>query len=276
MFGVDIGFAYDRRGHPTGAVDVRVHRRASGAIGPVAKISALPSPAPKSSTNRGDDDAIGLGARIANPHCTLGTLGLVVFDANTDQPLIMSSSHVLGPPTTSSGAAIDLIPAGTATPRTIATFSRAVNDVRGDAAVAAPAQGVRLRCADHRGTVITRVAMPELGDIVEKVGAATGRTCGVVDGLGRYFLSGTAGMLGFRIVFATPNDSSDISQPGDSGAAWYRQADHVGVGLHVGGDQSVAHEPRQPAIACYLPFVLDVLQVNLTRTGEQRPSGQRR
>jgi hypothetical protein len=276
VFGVDIGFVYDRRGQMTGVVDVRVHRRASGAIGPVAKISALLSPARKLSMNRGDGDTIGPGARIANVHCTLGTLGLVVFDANTNQPLIMSSSHVFGSPTTSSGAAIHLVPAGTATPRAIATFSRAVNDVTGDAAVAEPAQGVTLRCADQRGTVVMRAAMPELGDIVEKVGAATGRTAGVVDGLGRYFLSGTDGMLGFRIVLAAPNDSGDISQPGDSGAAWYRPADHVGVGLHVGGDQSVAHESRQPAIACYLPLVLEALCVNLTRTDERLPNGQRR
>jgi hypothetical protein len=209
-------------------------------------------------------DAIKPGVRIANPHCTFGTLGLVVFDVVTKRPLIMSSSHVLGD-ARSRATAVHLIPAGTARPRQIATFSRGVNDVAGDAAVAEPTAGVDIEGSHATDTAITRAAMPQLGDIVEKVGAATGRTCGVVDGLGRYFFSGdTAGMLGFRIVRAVPDRARAIAQPGDSGAVWYRQADQVGVGLHVGGDRSFTDESSQPAIACYLPLVLDALAVSLT------------
>ena len=264
IVGVDVGFVYDSLGRVTGAIDVRVHRRGARSIGPVAMIASMTPASSRDTMRAAHSDAIRPGVRIANPHCTFGTLGLIVFDTMTKRPLIMSSSHVLGD-AQSTKADVNLIPAGTARPRQIATFSRGVNDVRGDAAVAELIDLGNIDRAPTTGTMIARAAMPQLGDIVEKVGAATGRTYGVVDGLGHYFFSGdSAGMLGFRIVSAMPNGARAIAQPGDSGAAWYRQADQVGVGLHVGGDRSFTDESSQPAIACYLSLVLDALAVSLT------------
>ena len=272
VVGVDVGFVYDQRGRMTGTVDVRVHRRTSKSIGPVAVGAATTEPS-RGAMNVSHSGTIGPGVRIANPRCTFGTLGLIVFDATTRRPLIMSSSHVLGYPGTSPGERVDLIPAGTAKPRPIATFSRAVNDMTGDAAVAEPIPGVEIDGVEIDGVGVARAAMPQLGDVVEKVGAATGRTCGVVDGVGRYFMaSGGHGMLGFRIVRGTPNGTRDLALPGDSGAVWYRQGDRAGVGLHVGGDQSVTDESLQPAIACYLPLVLNTLAVSLTHSSPPTPN----
>jgi hypothetical protein len=181
----------------------------------------------------------------------------------------MSSSHVLGYPGSPTTDAINLIPGGTENAHAVATFVRAVNDVTGDAAVAQPIGSPAIDGTQRGAKPVTIVeaVRPRLGDVVEKVGAATGRTCGVVDGLGRYFFAGdTNGVLGFRIVRAMPNCTGDLAQSGDSGAAWYRQADNVGVGLHLGSDQSITADSLQPAIACYLPLVLDALSVTLIPT----------
>ena len=271
VVGVDVGFVYDRHGTTTGAIDVRVHRRASGVASPVVTISSSHQPAPRSAMNRDYSSSVRPGARIANLDRSVGTLGLVVYDERTNERLIMSSAHVLGTPQSSRDELVHLVPAGTERPHALARCSRAVNSVIGDAAVAEPLAEVEIDVAQRNGTIIVHAAFPQLGDIVEKIGAATGRTCGVVDGLGHYFLSGdTDGMLGFRIVRGVPNGTRDIAQAGDSGAAWYRLEDHVGVGLHVGGDQSIEDESLQPAIACYLPVVLDALAVTLLPNDQRR------
>jgi hypothetical protein len=271
VVGVDVGFVYDRHGTMTGAIDVRVHRRASGVASPIATISSPRQPVPRSAMNRDHSSAVRPGARIANLDYTVGTFGLVVYDARTNERLIMSSAHVLGTPQGSRDELVHLVPGGTERPRALARCLRAVNSVMGDAAVAEPLAEVEIDIAQRNGTIITRAAFPQLGDIVEKIGAATGRTRGVVDGLGRYFLSGDSdGMLGFRIVRGVPNGTRDVAQPGDSGAAWYRLEDHVGVGLHVGGDQSIEDESLQPAIACYLPVVLDALAVTPVPNDQRR------
>ena len=266
IVGVDIGFVYESQGRPTGAINVRVHRRAGGSVAPLASHASDPE-SPSSEPVEANDELLRPGMRIANPRHTFGTLGLIVYDSESSTPLIMSSSHVLGYAGTPTTETISLIPAGTERPRAIATFVRAINNEFGDAAVAQPIESLLIAPAQRGAMPVTIVdaTMPKLGDVVEKVGAATGRTCGVVDGIGRYFFSGDAtGVLGFRIVRATPGCTKGLAQSGDSGAVWYRQADGVGVGLHLGSDHSISTESLQPAIACHLPLVLNALSVSLT------------
>jgi hypothetical protein len=70
-------------------------------------------------------------------------------------------------------------------------------------------------------------------------------------------------MEGFRIARGNPDEGcqEDLSARADSGSVWYRTSDNNGLGLHVGGDISVADETIRPAIACHLSKVLERLEV---------------
>jgi len=141
---------------------------------------------------------------------------------------------------------------------------RHIDNIQGDAAIAT-IQREWDRHQFRSGVLIESTDMPSIGDEVEKDGMGTGRRCGIVDGFGRYDMGGPEGpMEGFRIVRSGDGPcSQDLSQHADSGSVWYRQSDRKGLGLHVGGDMSVADENIRPAIACYLIRVLDALQVTI-------------
>jgi endonuclease G len=294
---VDIGFLYDgpRR---TEQVGVRVHM---GAVPPALwarSVRALPreidgvpivivpatyrlhecvDPLTLHADGRRTDavDPVRPGVSVSHKQVLEGTVGLIVYDAASGAPCVLSNKHILagdagkeGDVVVQPGAARAIPP----NPFRIGTLLRTLSDEYGDAAVAKlngkrsfhPAQW-------DTGVVITAARMPALGEVLVKSGVRTGVTCGRVDGVGRYFLRAresnqvVAVMDGFRIVATEDGNphNREISGPGDSGSVWYGVDDHQGVGLHVAGE--TAPEPTQEhGIACYLPCVLDRLEVTLT------------
>jgi endonuclease G, mitochondrial len=218
------------------------------------------------------------GVSVSHESTSGGTLGLVVFLKDTGRACALSNAHVLAPATaTQNGWAIQ--PGrnwgGTASKPTnlIGRLYESFSDIDGDAAIAAleTHRGIELAQLASN-TVVTSAQYARLGDRAEKIGVATGRTCGFVDGIGRYRLSDSPGTLmdGFRIVPGSSGEpcDSEVSSEGDSGAVWYRPEDAAGIGLHVGGDISIGDHRRQPAIACHLPRVLDRLNVTIGAAAE--------
>jgi hypothetical protein len=200
------------------------------------------------------------GVQVAQRNGTGGTLGLIVFDLELEEFSILSNEHVLR---VAGGHEIDqpeLAKGGTQ----VATFTRAIAHPTGDAALARLNKNRTLSAVQFGTKVVVAAAANVLiGDVVQKSGAASGLTTGVVDGIGRYRMADNEklGMDGFRIV-AKPRNR-DVSKGGDSGAVWFRKSDHKGLGLHVGGDITVANLERRPAIAAHLPAVLQALRAEI-------------
>ena len=71
-------------------------------------------------------------------------------------------------------------------------------------------------------------------------------------------------MYGFRLMPVRHGNprNEEISQAGDSGSIWYSKQDGKRVGLHIAGETN-RHPAKEHAIACYLNYVLDDLDVSL-------------
>lgn len=220
-------------------------------------------------------DPIQPGVSVSHHMLQGGTLGLIVYDRHSGAQCILSNWHVLadrpdarpGDPVVQPGAKHN----GRDPAHTIATLHRFLLDDDGDAAIAELNGKRDVHPAQWESQVrIEAVRMPRIGEIVSKSGVRTAVTSGLVDGCGRYFLRRpvgnevVVGMDGFRIVPVLDGNPQklDICGPGDSGAAWYGHDDHLGVGLHVAGTSS-SDSTKEDGIACYLPRVLDRLEVSL-------------
>ncbi len=208
------------------------------------------------------------GVNIAADGYTGGTLGLIVFD-DAGTAYVLSCAHVLAPGGHPPKCSIiqperlysDL------THNEIGTLSKSIDDRDGDAATATwdPRYRTYNRPVFLTGANVQSSGTATIGARVEKCGSTTQTTCGLVDGIGRYFLDGGAGMDGFRVV-SDPSlgaCSNDVSDYGDSGAVWYRKSDSVGLGILTAGDLSVDDPKKQPAVASNLPTVLTRLGVRL-------------
>ncbi|HEU0077550.1 MAG TPA: hypothetical protein VFQ76_07880, partial [Longimicrobiaceae bacterium] len=226
---------------------------------------------PTEPSRRKKFDPIRPGVSVANRRRPQGTLGLIV-DHPTKGRCILSCAHVL---IHSAGTDRTIQQPGRPSGRAIADADTTVLDQDGDAAIGVLKGSLHSNPAQLGTDVVVKtVRMPDLGEILTKSGLTTGVTCGVVDGLGRYLLTGgggpsasagslmASGMDGFRIVprSAGSPGSDQISDSGDSGATWYAHADLAGVGLHVAGETD-QNDPDEHAIACYLPRVLQRLGV---------------
>ncbi|HEY9227277.1 MAG TPA: hypothetical protein VIP11_11555 [Gemmatimonadaceae bacterium] len=206
---------------------------------------------------------------VAHRRRSGGTLGLIVSDSD-DVLYMLSCAHVLCGPATDVRTSI-LHPTfrngGREPEAVVANFLVAVDANIGDAAIARLTElglGLVERFKGTPAGSVHDAARAQIGDVVKKSGIGS-QTTGIVDGIGRYFLStpGTAAFDGFVIV---PDDeaSADISQFGDSGAVWYSAANPAnGLGIHVGG--AGADVKRRPAIACHLTSVLENLSEKLKK-----------
>jgi hypothetical protein len=208
------------------------------------------------------------GISVGSAKAEAGTLGLIVYDAETGAPCMLSAFHVLAGPF---GAIEDPItqPAridqGRAPADTVATLLRFHRPGSwGDAAVA-KLNGQRPFAAEQLGSAarLTGLGPPTIDQVLEKCGRTTGVTRGRVEGTGTYYYAHAPyGIGGFRLSsdgFDDP-ERQDLSAVGDSGAVWYDPATGVGVGLHCAGESG---SDREFAIASYLSRVMKTLQVSL-------------
>lgn len=108
---------------------------------------------------------------------------------------------------------------------------------------------------------------PELNLRLDKVGASTSFTEGMVEGIHcqmRYSIGDQQKFLpvGFRLVRApgATGSQSPLSGEGDSGSVWYDPQDSSAVGLHVAGDSSLCGEI---AVASPLSVVLHAMNLTI-------------
>jgi hypothetical protein len=195
------------------------------------------------------------GVTLGNTRSVLnGTLGAVVFDQRSLQPMALSNYHVLvvEPP-----QGTDMI----AQPQTSAAADALGNlerwDKRYDCAVCRiTSRRVSAELADlgaARGTQSPRVGMK-----VIKSGRTTGVTRGVIDG--------TDGAE-FTVIpdpdFPAPG--GEISASGDSGSLWLESESLLAVGLHYAGERD-PDPAAERAWAKWMTAVQDKLSVLLLGT----------
>jgi hypothetical protein len=195
------------------------------------------------------------GVECGNPKypTRAGTLGLIVQDGQTGEPLALSNHHVL---VRSAGAAGDPIdqPQSGKPADSIGTLWKW--DEKLDCAVAKlnPSRTPNLRDALELPP-LNHIAIPLIGMPVTKSGVTTKVTRGLVDGVG---LPGE----GFTIVPDPdhPELQNEISLPGDSGAVWIDVSTNDAIGLHWAGedpgDPERAWAHRMTEIATTLGFTL--------------------
>jgi endonuclease G, mitochondrial len=315
--GIDIGYRVDDHGERTEELAVRIHysgqslgpgfkladaflRAADGV--PLVVLPAAYSPHEASTSDvpetaglpprRRRVDPLRPGVSISHWRTTTGTLGLIVYDLFSGRPCLLSNHHVLVPAPSERADESVVQPAaddgGTAPLHTVAHVVRSMLDADGDAAIAQLTGSRGIDQAQWESDVVVRtVRDPALGDVVEKSGVRTGVTRGVVDGIGRYYVSPTnpGGMDGFRVVaIASSGAARDdtLVARGDSGAVWYRLSDQAGLGLHVGGEVTDPEPLGRSAVACYLSRVtrrlgVSVIPLETMYESEQRaPTGPAR
>jgi hypothetical protein len=254
----------------------------------LVEVAAEPEAAPRGIV-QGDDadaraarrsrlDTIVPGASVSSPLGSAGTVGAIVYDRTTGEPLLLSNHHVLhddggriGDPCLQPGP----FDGGHPERDVFGALTRSHLGLAGDGAVAS----LRGRDFDAEvfglGVVPTRVAKADLGDRVVKSGRTTGVTQGIVTRVGvvaKIDYGGRRGVHqvgGFEISPdpAAPPPNHEVSMGGDSGSLWLvvgedgRPTD-VAVGLHFAGETD-PDPAAEHALACNLHAILDKLDVAL-------------
>ncbi len=260
---VDVGYAY-KRGRPTNTLAIRVHVDNKRPESELKREQVLP------------DEIEGVSVDVLETHPELqlvnrtarlspmmpgievrnislgiaGTLGAIVFDRNTLQPMGLSNAHVLF------GTFRDVVnqPATTAASDRVGLVNRR-NNFFDAAAFSLDGPATRmfnLQVADLSAPpTITDTAAIFVGTRVVKSGRTTGVTFGIVDGVNNVFA--------FSVVPdpAKPAAGGQISSAGDSGSVWLDAATHRAVGLHYAGEQP----GRDRSWAKRIGGVLDKLDV---------------
>jgi len=206
------------------------------------------------------------GLSLGNPKARAGTLGLIVFEKET--PVVLSCHHVLAGQFAEVGDPILQPPveAGGAVPKDVVGKLKRFfpPGPAGDAAIA-DIDPAHLSNPSIPGSdvVLHATGTAFVGLELEKVGATTGTTRGIVEGVGGHYRILPEGYVipGFQIG-RTANDGGDLSLPGDSGAVWYHRAAAVGFGIHVAS--SVDDSGHAFAVACNLEPALEALGVSIT------------
>jgi endonuclease G len=196
-----------------------------------------------------------------------GTLGMIVYDRDTGNPLALSNWHVLD---LGGGVGADIHQPGpldeTASAATlIGPLLRSHRGLAGDCAVAKIANRRIDASVLGIGVTPSRIADPVHGDTVIKSGRTSGVTVGKVEGVGLTMTLAYAGanvlLGGVLTIQPLPNaSSSQLADGGDSGSVWLAmdqgQPSDIAMALHFGGD-----EERDVAYACALRPIMTKLRV---------------
>ena len=222
-------------------------------------------------------DPVVPGASVSHVDGTAGTLGLIVFDADTGAPCILSNWHVLHGNTGEVGDPI--VQPGPHDDNNIAdnfcgSLLRSHLGAAGDCALARLQNRGFDRTIHNLDVIPTRMAEVDLGDTVVKTGRTTETTYGIVrrtDVMAKINYGGHTGereIGGFEIGTdpAHPAHNNEISMGGDSGSSWMiadgDNATDIFAGLHFAGEGS--GNPDEHALACYPRSVQQKLNFNLS------------
>jgi len=245
---VDVGFEF-KGGKPTGRLSIRAHvtEKKSNRALPVkdrlpTELDGVPVDVIESNPrlelvnrNAPIDPLIG-GLTIGNTRATtVGTLGAIVLDQNTLQPLALSNYHVMiVEPANANDVIAQPMTANAAD--VIGRLSRWNKPL--DCAVCWVTNrtwetGLADLPNGPKGQAFVRIGMR-----VTKSGRTTGVTRGIVDGT-------EAG--GFTIIpdAMNPNPTGEVSSPGDSGSVWIDSATSQAVGLHYAGETDPAPDKER-------------------------------
>ncbi len=219
------------------------------------------------------------GISVGHPGISAGTIGCVVYDAQTGAPYILSNWHVLNGETGVIGDTI-LQPGrhdDNRTNRTVAgRLVRSHLGVAGDCAIASIDQRRLEANIIDLNVAVGRIGEPDLGDKVVKSGRTTNVTFGIVN---RIHVTtridyGSAGIqeIGCFEIGPDPDqpaEDGEISMGGDSGSAWLfvdqNGTTNMMLGLHFAGE--VGDAPDH-ALACYPASVFEKLGIR-----PSKPSG---
>ena len=213
------------------------------------------------------------GVSIAHPAETAGSLGCLVADNVTGEPLLLSNWHVLHGEDGALGDTV--VQPGPFDDNQVhqnacGVLLRSHLGLAGDCAVAKIKGRTASELILELGVPVRRIADPELDDIVVKSGRTTEVTWGRVTRIHTvskldYGSAGEQTIGSFEIGIddghLPPN--GEISMGGDSGPAWMStQADGAAtdqmVGLHFAGETV---EPAEFALACYAASVFKKLEI---------------
>jgi endonuclease G len=212
------------------------------------------------------------GISIGHPSISAGTVGCVVYDAQTGAPYILSNWHVLNGATGVIGDAI-VQPGRHDDNRVernvVGRLVRSHLGVAGDCAIASIEQRRLEPKIIDLNVAVERIGEPDLGDKVVKSGRTTNVTYGIVTRIHvtakiDYGLAGMHEIGCFEIGPDPDRQSEDgeISLGGDSGSAWLvvsrNKPTNMMVGLHFAGE--VDDEPEH-ALACYPGSVFEKLGI---------------
>lgn len=253
--------------------DLMLPSSIEGVVTDVIEAEYLHQAGTASVKRRGRNEELRPGMSIAAAGCRAGTLGAIVFDRASRQPLLLSVAHVFVNVFRPEVGDRILQPArddgGNADRDSVATLRRffqqdswrsdaAVAELNGSRTFSRVPIGVR-QAAEEVGT-----AQP--GTLLQKSGRTTGITEAVVEGRGIYkYPFAPRGVVGFRLRLppgAVDTPLNDLSGPGDSGALWYGDGGRIAYGLHCAGE--VAGDSAEFAVACDLAPILTAFDVTLT------------
>jgi endonuclease G len=197
-----------------------------------------------------------------------GTLGGIVFDRNSGNPMILSNWHVLAAGWYANPRHRVYQPGrsdGGTDANTIATFARHGMFQRIDAAVAALTPGGREYLNQQfelPNSVAKGVSTPSLGMRLIKSGRTSGVTHGIVDTItsGSFWMDyqGVKQIIEPAFVIKPVGAGQSVSAPGDSGSIWFEESTMRAIGLHFAGSNN-----PETAVAIEMPSVLNALGVNL-------------
>lgn len=261
--GVDFGFVY-KKGLRQRKRGIRFHVRAKMPSAAVARKDLLPknilgvpcdvvearydlhSTNPRSAFN-----TLVPGISVGNSmRHTGGTLGLIVQDAASGDPCLLSNWHVLAGTNCNVGEPISQPSprdSGSVAARKIAELLRWTDLTTGyDAAIATFVPGVDLQ-DDVLGfeRPLVGVSAPIVGMRLMKSGAVSGTTHALIDGIGAYQMDyGIYGdtvrwMDGIRLVVDPHAAEDEISLNGDSGAVWFDPTTNHAIALHFAGEDNL-------------------------------------
>lgn len=289
VVGIDYGFAYVS-GRRTNKKSIRYHVQKKM---PPAELSTFNLIAKEirgirtdvvvasyatQSGHRRKIDPVKPGVSIGNlQSLTTGTLGCFVRITESRRDGVLSNWHVLvGSPNADRNSSI--IQPGPAhliseQPHFLGKLYDWINLDHGyDAAIAVLDENISFNYDFmESGITLSNIKQPNLGDILAKVGAITGLTYGIVEGVeGKYKIDYSAygevprWMNGFRLGVHSDYipPSREISLSGDSGAVWYDPNQYSAVGLHFGGEDRSA-PLNEYALAHSMEDVLKKLSVFL-------------
>lgn len=222
-----------------------------GAPPPAAPAPSAPLPTPAAVLRPGLD--------LSHAGGPSGTLGMIARDA-AGRRFLLSAAHVLAPGTAARPGDPVVQPSrdrgGTVA---VAGLNRVSRDVDAACAHLLDPSAATSNAPVGLAQELSGSAFPRLGARLRKVGATTGLTEGIVDGLGVF-----EGLrFALRIVpVQSTGPQRAISRPGDSGAIWFDPASGAAVGLHCRG---TAHpnDAVEVALATSIRHVLERLGVSV-------------